>query len=158
MAKLANFPALKTLWIQHSNVTGEGFKFLKEIPTLVTLNLDVNCGPAGLSGLAGMTSLERLYLWGGIKDEDLLSLPGLTNLKRLDIRRVDISDDGFRNLSKQRSLEKIYLDSPGITNAGLTYFEVLNSLKYIELFDTKITEQGLEKLKNKIPELEYYIH
>lgn len=179
MAKLAKFPALKELWIQHSAITdeglaelknlksltklaigysnvitGEGLAFIQELPNLVELQFfNINLGRAGLSGLAGATSLERLELHTEIKDEDLAGLPELKDLKSLNINSEEITDEGLRYLARQKSLEILILYGSEITDIGLAYLEGLNSLKHLNLIGTKVTKQGLAKLKKKIPAL-----
>ena len=186
MEKLAQFPALRRLWIQHSSITneglrlaelknmkslralglnyipitGEGLSHLQQIPNLVELHIyGMKLGPVGLSDLTGMTSLEYLGFHVDILDNDLESLPDLKNLKTLDVTADEVIDQELRHIARQKSLEFLTLDGSGITDTGLTHLEELNSLKYLSLGNTKVTEQRLEKLKKKIPTLlEYNLH
>jgi hypothetical protein len=186
MEKLAQFPVLRRLWIQHSSITneglrlaelknmkslralglnyipitGEGLAFLQEIPNLVELHIyGMKLGPAGFSSLAGMTSLEHLGFHIEVVNNDLGSLPDLKNLKTLDVTADEVIDKEFRHIARQKSLEFLTLNGSGITDVGLTHLEELNSLKYLSLGGTKVTEQRLEKLKRKIPTLiEYNLH
>jgi internalin A len=78
-------------------------------------------------------------------------------LQALNIADGEITDEGLRYLSRQKSLEILILDGAGITDTGLTYLEGLSSLKILNLRGTKVTEQGMEKLKEKIPPLQYQL-
>jgi hypothetical protein len=78
-------------------------------------------------------------------------LKGLTNLKRLDLINVDITDAGMPNLAGLAKLEQLSLTFNNISDAGLEHLNGLKSLKNLELDDTKVTQQGIDKIKKSVP-------
>lgn len=183
MARVAGFPSLKALWIQHCPVTdaglaelknlkslttlemgripitGEGLAVLREFPALVKLELSsLSLGDAGLSGLAGLSSLESLMTsYFRVDDEDLAYLSGMANLKTLSIDSGAISDAGMQHLENLKSLEDLWLHSSEITDAGLVHLRGHSSLRHLGLPNSKVTEEAMVTFKQKIPALRYYL-
>jgi len=94
------------------------------------------------------TQLERLDL-GSVKisDDGLLLLDELSELKVLKIDSTPISDKGMEAISKMTKLERLSLFSTKITNAGLSSLKNLNELKYLSLaFVDNISEKGVLQL------------
>ncbi len=65
-----------------------------------------------------------------VADEDLVQLPDIKNLKRID------------------------LQSTAITDAGLKYLEPVSSLTFVDVSATGVTEEGVERLRKALPNVE----
>ncbi len=91
--------------------------------------------------------------------KDLSPLRALepNDLTMLFCRGTEISDDQFEHLSHLTGLQEIYLEDTGILGTGLKYLVKLKSLKRLDLQGCKVTEQGLQRLKKKIPALHWYL-
>jgi hypothetical protein len=54
-------------------------------------------------------------------------------------------------------LEKLTLHGAKITDEGLQQLENLDSLKWMDLQGCNVTEEGLLRLRKKLPELRWYL-
>jgi internalin A len=70
----------------------------------------------------------------------------------------DVTDDGMKSLAALKKLKtlKVSGGSPGVSDQGLAYICAIPSLEHLELFNTRITDQGLSSLKN-LPNLQSLI-
>jgi len=146
-----------------ANVTGDGLAGLKELPLLTKLMLDrMNLDKTGTGHLGGLTRLTRLTIrYPNMKfgDEALGNLAGLASLKYLNILVGDaslsaITDQGLVHLSDLKALEYLRLDPcPRVTDAGLKHLEGMLELKELTLAQSRITLEGVARLKEKIPKV-----
>ena len=65
-----------------------------------------------------------------------------------------ISDDDLKLLREFPRLQTLYLHHAPITDAGVMNLKGLSSLTKLDLFDTKVTDAGLEHLAEWMPSLE----
>ncbi len=108
----------------------------------------------GLRHVGKLKELEFLSLQNcAIRGPGLRGLAGLTKLRKLDLYRNLIGDEGLRHL-KRLKLEDLNLDSTGITDAGLVYLRGATNLRTLMIDDTQITDGGLVNLKG-MKRLEY---
>jgi hypothetical protein len=136
---------------------------LKELPLLTELNVHyIDFGESGMAHLAGLKSLERLWIYapvGKITDDDLADLSRVTSLKNLHISVHDssqslITDQGLAHLANLKALESLNIHScQKVTDAGLRHFEGLASLKRLRLDFSRITKAGIARLKARIPKV-----
>jgi hypothetical protein len=110
----ANFRQLGT------NVTDETVALLKEMVSLVDLNLaTTRVTDAGLAHLAGLTNLTVLHLENtGITDAGLEHLKGLVHLRYLNLYGTGVTDAGLEHLKGLASLGNLYLWQTKVTDAG----------------------------------------
>ncbi len=108
---------------------------------------------AGLKELAGLKSLQALYLAGNgreaetqLTDTGLKALASLKSLQILDVRGTKVTDAGLKHLAALKSLQSLYLTDCQVTDAGLKELAGLNSLQVLNLGDTKVTGAGLKEL------------
>jgi len=81
-----------------------------------------------------------------VTDEDLkeiLERGQLTELKKLDLSKTQITDAGLVHLQGLTSLTQLSLDGTAISDAGLVHLKGLTSLTLLGLKETKITDAGL---------------
>jgi thiol-disulfide isomerase/thioredoxin/Leucine-rich repeat (LRR) protein len=155
---LAGLPALETIRLRDTKVTGAGLAALAALKSLGHLNLSgTRIGDAGLANLKQLPSLVSLGLGvyntgADITDEGLKTIGEIVNLKSLDLAGNKITDAGLIHLRNLTRLENLGLDNTGITEAGLANLEPLQALEDLRLYTGhRVTDVGaahLAKLKS----------
>src|SRR5207248_3054898 len=75
---------------------------------------------AGLKELAGLKSLQTLYLSGPrVTDVGLKELAGLNSLQTLDLSGAPVTDAGLKGLAGLKSLQMLRLSGAAVTGVGL---------------------------------------
>jgi hypothetical protein len=64
------------------------------------------------------------------------------------------TDDALRGIKNLPRLRFLLLSSKGITDAAIPHVAELNQLERLCLNDTKITEEGVERLRKALPKCE----
>lgn len=165
IAHLAGHPKLENLWLLDTQVTDEGLVHLKSLPSLKVLNagkrgFDRKNPPiteAATVQLKEVKSLEHLSLPGdALGDTGLANLAELGHLKRLDLSMASwvnpkdyikpYTAEGLKALAKVRSLERLSIGGPGVTDAALSHVAQLANLRELHLFGCPITNEGFAKL------------
>ncbi len=82
----------------------------------------------------------------------LARLKRLPKLTHVDLQGMPITDDDLAYLEGMR-LEAVYLADTRITDAGLARLESLIELSHLDVSNTAVTAEGVEKLRRKIPNL-----
>ena len=109
----------------------------------------------GLEILAGMHSLTTLNVHAcTVSDAGLAHIAKLTNLERLDVGYSNrrITDAGATHLVNLTKLKWLCIYNSRITDK--TVLEVisnLSSLQYVQLTDTDVTADGVAALKQALP-------
>jgi hypothetical protein len=115
---------------QDTNKTSEAVALLKDIPSLVDLNL------------------AKLNL----KDDDLKHIAELTNLQRLHLENNPITDAGLAHIKGLVNLEYLNLYNTQVSDESIEHIKGLKNLMALYLWQTKITDAGGEKLTAALPE------
>jgi len=127
-------------------VTDDALRGLSEWKHLRVLRLNDPVSDAGLSHIAGLTTLERLDLdHTVVTDEGLAGLakiPGILNLRL----PPQITDAGVKHLGTMTSLVKLNLDTTGVTDAGVSHLVNLPALQSLGLNETRVTDAALKDL------------
>ena len=108
---------------------------------------------AGLAHLADLRKLQELVLYGDkIGDAGLSHLSELTELRLLYLLRTKVSDAGLVHLKKLKNLQSLLFDAgTPVTDAGLVHLKSLKGLRYLGLWGTRVTAEGVADLKLSIP-------
>jgi hypothetical protein len=85
---------------------------------------------------------------GKITNEQLAPLKELTRLAHLNLRGLEIGDDGLVHISQQKTLVRLHLEKTKITDKGLEQVKGLENLEYLNVYGTEITDVGLTHLTN----------
>ncbi len=102
---------------------------------------------AGLKQLAGLKSLQALYLAGTqVTDAGLKELAGLKSLQTLDFRGTQVTDAGLKELAGLKSLQRLYLNHTKVTGVGLKELAGPNSLQLLNLGGSEVTDAGLKEV------------
>jgi hypothetical protein len=155
LADKYELPVLKRPVVFHlDKATDEDMAVLGRAHTLRDVVLtDPEISDAGLAHLAGLRKLQALVLHGDkIGDAGLSHLSELTELRELLLLRTKVSDAGLVHLKKLKNLQELIIDTP-VTDAGLVHLKSLKGLRYLGLWGTGFTSEGVADLKSAIPNL-----
>ena len=145
---------LRILDLRYTNVTDAGLKHLEGLTKLTWLDLiDTKVTDAGLEHLKRLTKLRQLWLGAtNVTDAGLKHLRGLKNLESLGLDSLPkVTDAGLEHLKGLTNLEKLQLGSTNVTDAGLEHLKRLTKLKSLGLIDSKVTKEGVQKLREALP-------
>jgi len=155
---LGNFPELRKLRLSKlSQLSGQGVTEIAKLKHLEELDLseDSSLANADIEPLGEMTSLKKLNLWRvPISDDGVLHLKPLTGLVWLNLDNTQLSDAGLPALQGMKNLEFLHLGSTQISNAGLSSLSGLKSLDKLVVTRTAVTEEGVDELQPKLPDTE----
>ena len=150
--RLAKLPAPAPAFgldLSHTT-TDAGLKELAGLKSLQALYIvNAHITGAGLKELAGLKNLQTLGLTGcvGVTDAGLKELAGLKSLQALDLRQVAyVSDAGLKELAGLKNLQTLDLGWTKVTDAGLKELAGLKSLQALYLPVTPVTGTGLKEL------------
>lgn len=87
-----------------------------------------------------------------VTDEGLKHIGKLARLTHLNLSRTQITDKGLEHLSGLRSLQHLNLYGTGVSNAALPTLAKHRKLKALYTWQTKITADGLSKLRKALPD------
>jgi Leucine-rich repeat (LRR) protein len=151
-AHVASCTNLERLWIGGFRVvlSDDALRSIAELKRLRVLEL---YGPlvsdAGITHLAGLTSLEELRLDGNnrIGDAALASLKDLTNLRDLYFHGARITDAGIASIARLTALETLTLGNSQVGDGAMATIANFTKLQTLDLQHTNITDVGMARLK-----------
>ena len=124
---LATLPDVERLVLRGSPLSDQGFASLARCRSLRDLNVpQAACTAAGIEALATLPNLERLRLGGPnlAGPEVARAIATLPQLESLHLIDVPIGDEGLAALAELATLENLYLDGAGVSDAAWgRYFE-----------------------------------
>lgn len=115
---------------ENHSISDGDLRYLRSFPRLQYLSLN-RCGQitdAGLADLAGMSSLEEIYL-----------------------DHTQVTDVGLRHLARIPGLEHLWLNDTRVSDAGLVQLTELTKLRRLYLHNTLVTPQGVRELQKALP-------
>jgi len=136
------------------------FTFLKALSNLVILNLaDTGIDDASLAHMHGMTKLAYLNIGSNsrnqVTDAGLEHLRGMTSIQNLTLIGTRVTDSGLETISGLKELSHLAIgsqaDQSEITDAGLAHLAGLSKLTNLTILKTRITDAGIAKLKENLP-------
>jgi len=102
--------------------------------------------------LADLPDLRRIAVpTCRVSDVGVEHLKGLTNLRSLDLSRTEVTDDGLKHLKEMSELQHLFLSGTQITDGGLEYLKGLANLKWLSLKGTQATPEGVQRLQEALP-------
>jgi hypothetical protein len=98
----------------------------------------------------------EVYLWDySVDDAFLVHVSALTHLERLVIDVPEVTDAGLANLAGLTELRGLlFISDTNVTDAGLVYIKRLSNLRLLNLTGTKVSSAGLRHLVD-LHKLEY---
>lgn len=155
---LGHSPSLQELCLYESDATDDDLKMVEGLTNLRELNVN-GCHQltrAACQSIGCLANVERLWLMNTQFDDAGLShLANLSHLTLLDVRSCPITDAGMAHLGDLEQLKDLSLGHTQVTDAGLRYFAERQGLT-LSLYDTAVTEAGVEALRKRYPEIEFY--
>jgi hypothetical protein len=135
-----------------------GLAYLRRLDHLKHLNLrSTRITDRGLDTVAGLHRLQWLNLaYTSVTNAGLARLANLNELQCLDLHSArQVSDDGLVHLKGMAKLAELDLrDNPRITDAGLEPLRAMSSLRVLDLKGTAVTDQGVDRLRRALPNLD----
>jgi hypothetical protein len=131
-------------------MTNKALENIRFVPKLRILKLGNPITDEGLAHFQHVPGLEELWLHGckNITDAGMVHVGKLKQLRYLDLGATKIGDAGLAHLSELSNLEHLELYYyTKITNSGLAHLAGLNKLTYLRLSFTKIGDRGLLHLE-----------
>jgi Leucine-rich repeat (LRR) protein len=105
-----------------------------------------------LAPLKDIPRLAHLNLRGlEISDEGVAHIANSKGLVRLHLEKTKITDKALESLKGLEKLEYLNVYGTEITDAGLEHVAALKNLKSLYLWQTKVTDAGVEKLQKELP-------
>ena len=117
LGQIASFPALETLGVSRTRVTGEGLKLLAKSP---------------------VKQLRAESL--GLKDSDIESLSTLTRLEELTLSDDTLTGEGFRSFKGRGSLRFLNLKSAKLSPLGVQRIAEISTLASLTLREGQFDE------------------
>ncbi len=140
LANLAKIPNLETLSIAGGHFTPQGYLHLARLRKLKSLHL---------VSILNSTSQPRALGAVDVTDEDLARIATLVGLEELRLRTPLITDAGLSQLARLKRLKRLEInvkrpdDPPPVVEIG----EIITNQ-----FPPKVTEQGVQQLKEALPD------
>jgi serine/threonine protein kinase/sugar lactone lactonase YvrE len=156
LAALRGLTNLRSLNLDHTEVTDEGMQDVAGLTGLVSLSLTntqvTDAGLAKLKSLAGMDDLRLDKL--PITDAGLAHVTAFSKLRKLSLYQTRITDDGLAYLKPLPLLERVSLDETGIGDEGLRHLAQCPGLKYVSVWHTRVSPAGIQELRKALPGLQ----
>ena len=152
MQYIAHLGGLKELRLYNTSTTTEGMKQITKLQSLEMLSPPKGLTNRGLSYVAQLKSLKRLYFTenrvtnAGLKRH----LPEMTKLEELSLSSGGMNDAGLVPLKDLPKLGYLSLRSGNFTDAGLVHVRKCSSLRILDLLHLPITDVGLQHLSGHL--------
>lgn len=175
---LASLPQLSYVSLDHVTLAAREFEQLARCPQLETVELitsTLHCGagqtqslppaltvllltdcrftPATLRNMtSGCSQLKVVKLTGyWITPEHLAVLTSSPALSRLELNRVEITEEYLQHLPDMTKLETLVLYGSSIDDGAVPYLEECVSLRSLDVAETRLTVEGIAELRRKLP-------
>ncbi len=153
---IAGFPKLRKLRLARTQIGDPTLDALSVCTTLQELDLSENSliTNAGMAHLAKLTALKKLNLWRvQISDEGALLLAPLTKMEWLNLDNSKLSDAGLPLLQNMTALTFLHIGSTQVTEAGAPALFHLKALKDLKLTRTALgsSDTAVAELKMNLP-------
>lgn len=141
---------LRSLALSGTSVTDEGLPCLAGLKSLESLFLDSLVQGDGLEFLADLPRLNSVSVLNGqFSDVGMKHISRVSGLKILSVVNVQITDEGLAHLRPLQKLERLDIFSRHLTDAGLRHLRHLGSLKSLNLFACEqLSDAGLRHLRH----------
>jgi hypothetical protein len=160
LVDLQQFPSLKDLYLQNTNLTDDSLSLIAELKALRELNLaNTDIRGDALWHLQKLPFLDRLTLHGCAIDDDCLAdLATLQSLRSLDLGETDICGRELWQLQKLPHLESLDLGRCPVRGEYLGDLAGCLSLKSLDMDDCPhLTPDAFGALRAARPDLEIYV-
>lgn len=154
---LTQCPSLKGLILTGPKVTNSTLLGLKKLQSLQLVRLtDTSIGRVGLNHISSLKDLRSLTLLRcrNISVEAVQSLAPLTELEEIATSGIPWNDTSLEVCAKWKQLRRISIFDSKITDAGLQSIKSLRNLTMLDLPGALVTDAGVEVL-TALPDLHF---
>lgn len=151
MLPLVDTQSLKRLRAPQTRITGKTIEALASTASLELLDLtDVKSfGVGDAASIAGLRRLKELNLMNTTVDDQVFAhVATLPQLRKVRLRGTAITGDNVGDLS-QSSVSDIEISETGFGNTGMSSIANMPQLQKLNLWLTKIDDEGLAEIKDK---------
>lgn len=179
LAHVSRLHGLRELNLSGTGVSDEGLVHLRAMTALENLNLGHgDMTGSGIAHLRGLPALRKLVLqWARFDDDSITLVVQLPALRDLTLLTNRVTEDGIARLARKATLERLglhafdHLAGTGlaqlhhlpalrvlslrnsqITDAEVAHLAGLSHLRELDLFATRVTKQGIDHLKEALPQ------
>ena len=151
---LGRMRRLRALTFEGTEIDSAALAHLVDLPHLERLDLNGwRLDSEGLEHLGKMQNLRALQLAGAeIASEDLHLLADLVQLEGLVITHTKWGSEALSYLSSLPNLVTLQVD--GLDDSDLVRMEHLTGLQHLEIMESDLSIEGLERLVRALPDLE----
>ena len=159
ISQLAKHGRVRNLSLLKTSITNEGLEKIDELKSLEQLFLNSNRGISSevFSKIATLTNLTRLEMNGvALTEADLPQLSQLTKLETLGLSNTtqdSLSNRGLAHLCRVKSLKSLTIVGAQIDDEGVKHLTRLDQLERLGISETNVTDQGIEMIADKLPNL-----
>jgi hypothetical protein len=158
---LDKFPNLKLLYVVKTQATDDLIEKASVLTRLERIGIwhATLITPKGTAALKKIPSLKHVnILYSHLTDESLKNIGELHQLKKLYVFRNQFTDIGLSYLKNLDQLEILDIKANNdkvtvITDTGVKYLEGLKNLKELYIVDADVTPEGIQRLREAIPQL-----
>ncbi|MEM6688775.1 MAG: hypothetical protein AAF664_05060 [Planctomycetota bacterium] len=162
LERLVDLKNLQMIDLSYTDVTGRSLQTLSNLKNLIYIRLEAcDIRDDHLATLAEMPQVAILYLGNtSVSDKGLQHVRGRENLNTLQLSDCKITDAGLASLGYLPQIQHLWLsktirygtnDRSEITDKSVDYLASLDSLIELRISDSKLTEEGLERLREALP-------
>jgi len=161
---IAAIPNLKRVAVGGNKVTDVGLNVLRLLPNLTTVDLAGSqrtdsglwasaVSDKGLETLAQLRHLQDVNLRAHkLTDAGMVQLGKLAELTALDLGLTPISARGLESIAGLGALRRLVLwKCARITDDAVPVLSRMTALKWLDVEDTGLTSQGVERLRAALP-------
>lgn len=130
-------------------ISNEALETLSSLPRLKKLSLVPRLGgfDSDCRMLQKFPALKELHLSWDTKDDRLMTVAKIQNLKTLELESRLVTDAGIAALSELKELRKLKLSGClQITSNGVAALRALTKLESLDISETKVRNEGLAQL------------
>jgi beta-lactamase regulating signal transducer with metallopeptidase domain/Leucine-rich repeat (LRR) protein len=159
MSFISKLIGLKVLYLNGTEITDTGMKFITNLKSLETLDLPDKITDKGMAYVGQLSSLKRLNFNANgssrVSDIGLRQITKLKNLRELALAGDNMGDNGLVNVSELPQLEYLFIRGKNFGDKGMVHIKNMKSLKNLTFLDgiAYISDAGLANI-SEIPNLE----
>lgn len=152
---LGTLPNLKTVYLSSMDLSLADFRPLLKAPALRSISLYTCRVPVSAARvIATMPAMETVIMTGPeISDSHVAELRPLRGLEYLNVSQASVTDRGLANLAAMPRLRTIDVSRTAVTDQSIATLASLPSLTLLLYRDSKITPDGLARLRETLPKL-----
>ncbi len=150
IALISRLTGLRTLSLNHANVTDSCIADLNKLTRLRHLRAEFTCFTGqGLCRLKRLPELEALAYSGPGCVPFLRKMANSKSVKELKLKSCDLVDDDMKILSTIPNLTTLDLSrNPGLTDRGISCLEGLKNIRELYIDDTSVSPGCIKTLKH----------